>query len=250
MSNLPPRHSLHRAALLTSTATLLLAPVDASADRFGIARKVDQIERRYGVRVHYRYDPERYFPRHKREAPFNARCTQATDRQVARALVDIERFLSPYRPEIIRANLGRIFFCDKMWFHGHRYAGTYIDNDLYVDDDDPAFHLHHEFSSVVMQLVAFPWSRWQALRGRGPDIDPDDFLKKVRSAYKQSRSLFRRGYFIAYAQSNVENDFNVMATYFMTERARLWRTARRYPKLRQKYEIVRDIYRPLIRRRP
>ena len=168
---------------------------------------------------------------------------------MTRALAGIRRFLAGYRPEVIRANLGRIFFCRKMWFYGLRYAGTYIDNDLYIDDDDPTFHLHHEFSSVLMKRLAFPWGRWQALRGHGPDIDQDLFLTKRRKAYRQSESLFRRGYFIAYAESTIENDFNVMATYFMTERRRLRRIAQKYPKLSEKYEIVHTMYRPLLARR-
>jgi len=41
----------------------------------------------------------------------------------------------------------------------------------------------------------------------------------------------------------------VVATYFMTEPPKLERTARDYPKLRAKYEIVRRFYRPLLKRR-
>ena len=65
------------------------------------------------------------------------------------------------------------------------------------------------------------------LRWREASIDPHDYLKRRGAAHRQTWALLKRGFCIAYAQSNLENDFNLVATYYMTERRRIAAKAKR-----------------------
>jgi len=234
--------------MLPGALAFVLVPRPAPAGPLDVDRRIEQIWQKHLVRVHYRYDPEVFFPPARRAAPYNAYCKEASSQQVDDALAGIERFLNTYRPQVIRKHLDRIFFCSKLEFHGRPYAGTYIGKNLYIDNDEPHFHLHHEFASVLMHRLKFPWKRWRRLRqgqvGPGSHLWVSDDVYP----YLQTYALLESGFYIAYAASNLENDFNVVVSYYMTERAKLRRTARKYPKLRAKYRIVDSFYRPLLKR--
>jgi hypothetical protein len=109
--------------------------------------------------------------------------------------------------------------------------------------------MHHEFSSILMRnrSFGFPWTEWVMLRSGQGNRSQDPFLTKKIPAYKQTRALLQKGFWIAYAATDLENDFNVVATYYMTDRTRLKRKSAKYPKMKAKYDIVDRMYKGLIR---
>ncbi len=202
-----------------------------------------------GVRVHTQFDKDVYFPQYRQRPPYSAKCTQSSRYDKLIAIRDIKRFLAKYKKKVIKENLRNIFVCRTLMFHGNKYAGTYIGRNLYIDNNDPQFHLHHEFSSILMRnsKYRFPYRTWENLRSMYGNTGVSVFMERKMPAYKQSVKLFRRGFYIAYARSNLENDFNVIAEYYMTERTKLRQISSKYPRLKAKYEIVDKMYKRIVR---
>jgi len=240
----------NRAVWSACVAVALVVLFLAQCARASTAKEsAEFIKAKYGVSVHYSADRDVYFSKYKQNPPYNAKCKKASRFAVLKIMKDIKKFLKMYKKHVISENLDGIFICDVLKFHGMRYAGTYIGNSIYVGRNSPYSHLHHEFSSILMFNgdFRFPWVTWRKLRRGVKDEKIDAYLNGTVQPYFRSKRLLKMGLYIAYAQTDLENDFNVTVMHYMTERAFMKRRVTGYPIMKAKYNIVDKMYKRILR---
>ncbi len=150
--------------LKANTASSASGPRDET-----IKRSTNSIYTRHNVRVHYMYDPNKYFPKRWLRPPIMARGMQISNKEAGRAIIQINTFLLTYPNKLIRNNLANIYLCKKIIFYGKNYGATNSGDSLYIannglrdgiTDQFILETLHSEFSSILMRNYAFPHSDW------------------------------------------------------------------------------------------
>ncbi len=242
-------------ALLTLFAALTAAPRTIADERAEIEIKIASIKSKYNVQVHHFYSVEDYFPASWRKAPISARGRQLALEEVARLLPIIERFLSTYPKTVLSDNLADIYLLAELHFYGKIYGATNSQSGLYIKSEgnrkgfSNSFLLrtmHAEFSSILMRNHEFPEEKWRMdnaadfeYRGTGREMLGETDL------YRQTSELLSQGFIVKYAQSSVENDFNMIAYWLFTDRDRLRQLARKYPRIKAKMELAINFYKSI-----
>lgn len=190
--------------------------------------------------------------------PYDIICTTPSTKPSIRDTIieRINKFDNVYNRSFIDQYLKNIYVCkdlivdDMEW-----YRGTYLVNQkaifIEVDDasyNDTEFVLHHELSSIVFfRFFSEPqqkeWKRnnnfvyqWYVINNDEPDWIPEERLQK-------NGALFR------YSTTDFENDFNVMAGYYLTPALRsvLDGASEKYDRIKNKKEIIEKIYKDFIK---
>jgi len=220
--------------------------------RQSIERQASEINGAYGVWINYEYDPATYFPPHWLLSPILGRATQLTEDEVARVLPLTDQFLSAYPQTVLQNNLANIFLSEELNFYNQDFGGTYSNTAIYIANQGAnrgytdRFLLevmHSEFSSILMMNYRFPWDAWRAANidsfeygGNGVEVlgQPDLF--------GQSEELLSQGFIVRYAQSSLENDFNMIARLLFTDLDGLLQLADDYPRLKAKVDLAIAFY--------
>lgn len=222
---------------------------------FGDSQKVIQeLEKRHQLVI--RYDvKENVIPESLRNPPSYTTAKPFNQRYLCRYIQNISIELKKYPADIIKHNLSAIYLFDSLSFFGVDYGGSSLGSAIYLtagnisegyDNDYFAALLHHEISSVLFRNYRFPANAWSA-------INPDSFhyaesdsqiLKAIENGNESTKSeaLYHDGFLAKYAQSTLENNFNLYAEMAFTQPHKLRSLAMKYPRINQKAELVRDYY--------
>tara|TARA_R100000234_G_scaffold89620_1_gene57872 strand:- start:261 stop:803 length:543 start_codon:yes stop_codon:yes gene_type:complete len=168
---------------------------------------------------------------------------------------DIGIFLRSYKPKTIRKHLKEIRLCGSLTLYGHNFAtGTYdVDKRIiYLQvygRSDVEYVLHHELSSIILKMSK---NRWQ-IQGKFRNFSKKPYkpismwgnISKV-NWMAEKRLFLSNGFIVPYAQTNVENDLNMIAAFYKTSylKNRMSRAVK-YPLIAKKYDIVKKMYRGL-----
>ena len=79
-----------------------------------LGQSAARINQAYGVRVHYLFERESFFPKEWREAPFSAQGWQIRGDDALQMMPLIEEFLSRYPAQLITRNFARHLFAAKI----------------------------------------------------------------------------------------------------------------------------------------
>lgn len=239
--------------LTTLSLPLLCLPVRA-ANQNDIEEEVQAIRASTGVEVHYLYDAATFFPADWQDDELLPRGQQVSLEEVKRTLPLIRRFLSSYPGELIRADLTDIYLVANLSFYGKNFGGTSFLSSIYINvreeipDEFLLARLHSEFSSILLRKHSFPKEKWE-------QVNPPNFryigsgvaMLDQRNLYGQSGNLLSNGFIVKYAQSSLENDFNMMVDWLFTKQARLNQLCEKYPLIRKKRDLVVEFYQSLSR---
>jgi len=245
--------TLARIIFFLSTACIAVTAIpSAIANTPEIAAGVRAIERKYNVQVQHAYNTEAYFPARWTRPPISARGGQLSPEEIERLLPLIERFLARYPDTVLQENLETIYLLSELNFYGKSYGATNSRSGLYikVEEGNAGFsdsflleRMHSEFSSILMRNYAFPEADWQKINtakfeyiGSGREVLGQPNL------YGQSAKLLSDGFIVRYAQSSLENDFNMISYWLFTRRSELKRLARKYPRIKSKMELAIAFY--------
>ena len=246
---------IYRQSLMLMVGVVLCSPPPTRAD--SISDGVTRIQKRHQVRVHYDYGSEDFFPEKWRKAPISATGSQLDQAEVRRLIPFIEHFLERYPKSVIKKHLKHIYLLSSLRCYGKRYGGTSSNDAIYITSrgarngfsrEFVLGRMYSEFSSILFRSTAFPEREWKAL-------NPLDF-KYVGSGqkmlgqanlYSQSEELLQQGFINRYAQSDVENDFNMMTDWLFTRPRRLRELGQLHPRIKAKTELTIKFYRSLDR---
>jgi len=182
-------------------------------------------------------------------------CTKPSRDGTNRLKYEAKGFLRKYKKSVLKEKLNKIVGCGKLQRGPYSwYRGTYVEDNktIYVEleggVDDTEYVLHHEFSSLLLWYsekttraeLEENWTRWSN-RTYNLDHGKSDWIIKPR--------LQRDGFLYEYCLSSFENDFNTMATYYMSGylRSNLEYARKKHRRINKKFKLLREFYRPLLR---
>jgi hypothetical protein len=142
-----------------------------------------------------------------------------------------------------------------MMQYGASIGGTYTDDTIYIVDGGTALGytdhfieraFHEEYSSILFRRYqnyfdAYGWK----------ELNPPDFsyygsgydaIKEGHAALDYDPDLLFDGFINQYATSEIENDFNAIASRLMSGEAEFWQAFDEYPGIRDKALLVMDFY--------
>jgi len=182
-------------------------------------------------------------------------CTQPSKGEKRRFKTELRLFLNKYKSSTLSSNLHKIVACKKLRRSIYEwYRGTYVEdgNVVYVEigghHNDAEYVLHHEFSSLLLcnnktRRIALKhlWAQWSN-KDYNLDHDKRDWIVK--------RSLQRDGFLYEYNKLSFENDFNVMAAFYLSNYLKhdLRSASRKHRRIKNKYKSLREFYKPLVKR--
>ncbi len=212
-----------------------------------IRKEVRDIQKKFRVRVHYRYDEELYFPAGSTLERFNSSAIQLSEAEIRRALPIVRVFLSNYPRRILRRHLGDIYLMRELKMGGGGWGGTYYKKGIYINcRASQRFILStmfHEISSMLMKTYRFPERAWLRVNGsEARYIGTRHFADGQNSGGSSSKQGLEMGFVTNYAHSSLENDFNEMSEYLFTRYYRLRHLGKEYPKIGEKMELAIDFY--------
>lgn len=181
-------------------------------------------------------------------------CKPALKKHLRAAKVDIEIFRRLYKRSTINKYLKQIRVCksitlgDIPWAHGTYDLENKIIYMKSAGRSDLEYILHHEFSSIILKHPDNHVKYFNTLQS---------FLK-ISNSYKgisethqsnwmdEDSSYQSRGFIVPYAQTSFENDFNMVASYLKTSYLGYnKKRAKRFKKLKTKFQLVGKFYRGL-----
>jgi hypothetical protein len=214
--------------------------------------RCEAIQQRFGVRVHFEYDREKFFPEEWRKEPISARATQVDVGETLRVYPIIETFLSRYSRETLDKYLKDIYLVKRMYFYEKSYGGTNSSDAVYMTVDNAAEgytdtwllgSFHHEFSSIFFRDAGFPADEWTKVNdpswkyiGSGEDIVTEQGLQE------HSEERFEKGFLIRYSEASMEEDFNNFVEYLFIDRPMVLSAAAKHPRIWKKLQIVIRFY--------
>lgn len=167
----------------------------------------------------------------------------------------VEQVTSLYKEDVVSNLLETIFICNNLQRNNQTwYAGTYSNDSksIYIEMDikNPKefdWIFHHEFSSLVF-IDRFT-EKYKRKWHENSSFKYFYSAEKLVGNWIADSSLQEKGALFNYSTTDMENDFNVMVAYYMTNRtkAALNKAAARYDRIRNKKDIVAEIYQSILK---
>lgn len=234
-------------------------PIESRQDReclvfTDIKKELKEIEGQYGIEIKYDI-ADIAIPELWRKPPAGGTAKAITLANLCRYLPILSRELKKYPVDIIRLNLSNIFLLSHLSFYGVPYGGTSLGRDLFLtggdrnkgyDDIYLASLFHHEISSIFFRAYHFPENAWSAINPPGTFYAKSDqqLLKTIANDnyLAVNEKLYQQGFLAQYGHSTLENDFNLYAEMAFTQPEKLSDLAEKYPRVRQKADLMKNFY--------
>lgn len=210
-----------------------------------------------GVEIITDIEPD-MFPEGWRHPPASVQATRLRPEEVERSVRIVKSALEKYPPALVKQNLKKVYVVDTLVFYGASIGGTYATGKVYlvntgiVDGYTDQFierAFHEEYSSILFRTHStyFRRAAWTA-------INPPDFVYGT-SGYDPARDDFvalvydpelnAEGFVHLYATTDLENDFNAIASRLFVGEEEFWQIADEYGKIKEKMLLVIDFYRQI-----
>ena len=214
---------------------------------------VELIEQQFGIALVFDQGTEA-LPEAWQIPPANGRATPADWGCLASYLSVVEVELAKYKPEIVVRHLDTLFVFRDLELFGVGYGGTVVANEIMLTLDCDAGYtkayfaraLHHEFSSILINLSGFPLDKW--LEINPPSfryLESDEDILESVAIYTDRAGhddLYQAGFLTYYGQSTVENDINTYAELLMTDPVFLAQLAEKHERVKAKAALLEAFY--------
>lgn len=160
-----------------------------------------------------------------------------------------------YPKSIFSRNIEKIYILDKLFIGGTNVSGTYdySNKNIYIATNQRSNKivektLHHEFSSILINKYTLSEKQWRnaARKNFQYEQDKDPFYAWLYSIgevdHIDQETLLNRGLLRQYAETGVENDFNIYAEYVFSYPSKMKKLISEYPIIKRKYEVFKDFY--------
>lgn len=179
----------------------------------------------------------------------NIKCSTPSNRLKSSKNREIKTFLSHYRKEFIKNNLKKIVVCKELSrFDLSFYRGTY-DNDsktLFVEVgngelNDTEYVLHHELSSIVWFSKADNYliHRWKSYSKFEYNLN-----NNISSDWTVNDREQEKGALYRYCKTTPENDFNVVAAFYISDYLKplILKAEQKHWRIKGKIKIIKEVY--------
>lgn len=166
----------------------------------------------------------------------------------------IDIFSNIYKSKTLNKYLKRIYVCKELTRSGYEwFRGTYVEdeNSIFIEigegeHNDTVYMLHHEFSSLIFLNEFSEKNKENWLQNSNFKYEWYDPFKKD---WEDHPDMQQNGALYKYSLTSIENDFNVMAAFYLTKhlKASLELASLKYFRIQQKKEIISEIYKDLIK---
>lgn len=217
-------------------------------------KQIDDIEQLYGIELEAELE-KTIIPEVWVNPPASGKVEAIAQSNLCRAVSILSQELKKYPPEVIRSNLKSIYLLKSLSFYGVEYGGTSLGRSLYLTAGDRSEGyseyyfsslIHHELSSLLFKVYAFPEEKWSA-------INPKDFhyaksdqeilnAIETHADLEGSDKLYHNGFLADYGKSTLENDFNLYAELAFVDPKKLHTLSKKYPIIKKKAELVKKFY--------
>tara|TARA_R100000664_G_scaffold23542_1_gene33137 strand:- start:354 stop:1001 length:648 start_codon:yes stop_codon:yes gene_type:complete len=182
-------------------------------------------------------------------------CRPAKEKHIVSAKQDINLFVNSYRKKTIKNYLHQIRMCRNIKLRDMSWpSGTYDRSKKIIylkvaGRTDTEYLLHHEFSSLLLKSFINSAKSAQ-IENKFLKINKNCYVGVSRSHQsnwmREYPPNMRAGFIVPYAQTNFENDFNMIASFLKTSylKNRVER-AKKFKLLNKKITIVEKFYKNL-----
>lgn len=217
-------------------------------------QKKDDIEKKYGIEIildNIEFAPEwKVYNKAKyKEVPLHLRLN---------ALCALKVDLEKYPPSFLANSLTRIYLVQELKFRNLFYGGTYektkkqlflisrLIGDTGNDAELGAFH--HELSSILMHIYKdqFPTKAWHEAN---PPAFKYEFKESTwrnlatnRTGTTGDSQCYSYGFLCHYGSLTFEDDVNTYAQYLLARSEELDEIGAKYPRVKQKANLLRQFY--------
>mgnify|MGYP001257096806 CR=1 FL=1 len=207
------------------------------------------------VKIVSDYNRYEYFPSRWLRSAVNASAEPVSKEDEKRARVAIKNFISKYPKSVLDKNLDGIYLVSKFRFYNNnnlRFGATYHKKRIFIryktsEGDSIKFterHLHHEFSSILLERNYFPKRSWKnnnklSYSSKRGGVD---CLNNPGDGRDEHTRLFSVGFLTTYGACDYEDDINIYAEYIFLFPRRLEKIENKYPRVKKKAKIIRGFY--------
>jgi hypothetical protein len=214
--------------------------------------QIQLIQSEFNVRIHYRYNPDLFFPEAWKQPSLNMAASEIEVSESVRLVPIIRQFLETHPAPLVRDDLQHIYLLKTLSFRGRLYGSTHQNKSMYIicdgvsnryDDDFMARRLHSEFSSILMEQHPFPSLRWSRINPAGFRYAGNGFeMVDNASRYDSTERSCSEGFLVNYCRSSLQNDFNIISAWLFTRKDELDTLANQHDRLRQKLTLTEQFY--------
>jgi len=245
--------------LVLTLMLLVLAAEMSRADDAGLGTVVHarfaQIEKTYGVAIHYNYSPSVFFRENYLRAPISAKGSAASAEKVNRLASVIARFLSRYPKSVLKRALSGVYVVGSLEFYGRSYPAWTDDSRMYLNSEslmrgrtdlEAEGFMHHDFARALLRHYdyLFPGEAWHEANVAGWEYaNVVGGAKALREqAYSKSEELLRRGFLFQRCQVSIEDDFSMYAYWLFTQPGTIELLASKYKRIDEKCRLAKRFY--------
>jgi hypothetical protein len=210
-----------------------------------------------GVQFIFRIETN-MFPSNWYDAEIQGKALPIDKAEISRSIKVFRKCMAKYPAEILKKHLKKVYVVKSLTFYGNvGFGGTYsIDKSaLYISNNGVAQGytnnyleqtFHHEFSSILLEKYAnfFNKTNWQAINGKDFKYGSGGVaaIQDNQSSTSFDEVSNQKGFLCQYAQSDLEEDFNMFAENLFKARPKFWKIVAEYPKLTQKLTLLIKFY--------
>jgi len=173
----------------------------------------------------------------------------------------LKKEIRKYPHQLLSSYLEEVYFFEKITFQAASAAGLYSleTKSIYLSNKTNTLSLripkfliqktfHHELSSIFMGSYNFNHDLWRVAHGKNfqyeIDKDPTYYWMHMRGHTDpiDKEKLLERGMLRQYAETGVENDFNIYASEIFTNPRKMKKLIKEYPIIQRKYEVFKAFY--------
>jgi hypothetical protein len=158
-------------------------------------------------------------------------------------------------PDLIKKTLTRVYIVDSMKHYGASIGGTYTNDTVYVVNGGIASGysdhfieraFHEEYSSILLRVYQSDFNTYDWEKINPPSFryygSGYDAIREGHAALDYDPDLLSDGFINEYAASEIENDFNAIASRLMSGEGEFWQAFDEYPRIREKALLITDFY--------
>ena len=195
------------------------------------------------------------FPEFWLAPSINASATPVDEQHLDRGLAQIHKGMKKYPPDVLKANLERVYVVGELGFSGIFAGGTYSSDRVYqavgslhdgYTDQYIEGAFHHEFSSILLHNHGTHKMKmeWRSANPDGSSYGTDGTAAIINGEDSEAYDpkLAAVGFYSQYAMASYEEDFNTIACALLMGQNDLWDATKLFPPMKKKVDLMIQFY--------
>ncbi len=170
-------------------------------------------------------------------------------------MISLESFFSSYPKKVIQNNLKAVYFVGELTNRGKIPAGFASGKSFWISTKHPKRRfskseylrvIHHEFAHILHNNNPFPKEKWLNINEKGFKYVGSGWdIMGSNDVHQGGVERHQKGFLIKYNEGSIFEDFAVYAEWLFVKEKKLMQLAKKYDRIRRKYNIVLAFYKKL-----